>query len=134
MRRVIKRGGAESAEGSAEEKRFTAKPQRAQRNAEEDGFWVLRRVIKRGGAEGARRRRGLPQSRGERKGEREGEEVYRKAAKGAEGAQRRRGLPQSRGDRKGSRRGRPRNFLSVKVFRMDLEADFKRLFVVGFGC
>jgi len=28
----------------------------------------------------------------------------------------------------------PRNFLSVKVFRMDLEADFKRLFVVGFGC
>jgi site-specific DNA-methyltransferase (adenine-specific)/adenine-specific DNA-methyltransferase len=29
---------------------------------------------------------------------------------------------------------RPRNFLSVKVFRMDLEADFKRLFVVGFGC
>jgi hypothetical protein len=29
---------------------------------------------------------------------------------------------------------RPRNFLSVKVFRMDLEADFKRLFVVGFVC
>jgi hypothetical protein len=28
----------------------------------------------------------------------------------------------------------PRNFLSVKVFRMDLEADFKRLFVVGFVC
>jgi hypothetical protein len=30
--------------------------------------------------------------------------------------------------------GRPRNFLSVKVFRMDLEADFKRMFIVGFGC
>jgi hypothetical protein len=29
---------------------------------------------------------------------------------------------------------RPRNFLSVKVFRMDLEADFRRLFVVGFVC
>jgi hypothetical protein len=28
---------------------------------------------------------------------------------------------------------RPRNFLSVKVIRMDLEVDFKRLFVVGFG-
>ncbi len=33
----------------------------------------------------------------------------------------------------GSSHGR-RNFLSVKVFRMDLEADFKRLMVVGFGC
>jgi hypothetical protein len=28
----------------------------------------------------------------------------------------------------------PRNFSSVKVFRMDLEADFKRLFVIGFVC
>jgi hypothetical protein len=28
----------------------------------------------------------------------------------------------------------PRNFLSVKVFRRDLEADFKRLFVIGFVC
>jgi hypothetical protein len=28
---------------------------------------------------------------------------------------------------------RLRNFLSVKVFRMDLEADFKRLFGVVFG-
>jgi len=27
---------------------------------------------------------------------------------------------------------RPRNFFSVKVFRMDLEADFKRLFGVVF--
>jgi hypothetical protein len=29
---------------------------------------------------------------------------------------------------------RRRNFLSVKVFRMDLEADFKRLFVIYSGC
>jgi len=29
---------------------------------------------------------------------------------------------------------RPRNFFSVKVFRMDLEADFKRLFGVVFWC
>jgi len=28
----------------------------------------------------------------------------------------------------------PRNFFSVKVFRMDLEADFKRLFGVVFWC
>jgi tetratricopeptide (TPR) repeat protein len=29
---------------------------------------------------------------------------------------------------------RRRNFLSVKVFRMDLKADFKRLVFGGFGC
>jgi hypothetical protein len=28
----------------------------------------------------------------------------------------------------------PRNFLSVKDFRMDLEADFKWLFVGGLAC
>ena len=43
-------------------------------------------------------------------------------------------LPGSQFDNEPLMATRPRNFFSVKVFRMDLEADFKRLFGVVFWC